>query len=129
MKTLTVFALTLLLAASVCAQNANSSDTTKQGANANAAAPRKRPPIFRASKDQIKQAQTILKQRALYAGDVTGKLDDATREGLKKYQQAENLKVTGTLNGATVEKMNIQMTEKQKETWMKIQASANANTK
>jgi hypothetical protein len=49
---------------------------------------------------------------------------------LKKYQQAENMKVTGTLNAATVEKMNITMTDKQKETWMKIQASqANANTK
>jgi hypothetical protein len=43
-----------------------------------------------------------------------GKLDDATREGLRKYQQAEGLKVTGTLNKITLEKMNIALTDKQK---------------
>jgi hypothetical protein len=40
-----------------------------------------------------------------------GKLDDATREGLRKYQQAEGLKITGTLNKITLEKMNIALTE------------------
>ncbi|HVG28851.1 MAG TPA: peptidoglycan-binding domain-containing protein [Pyrinomonadaceae bacterium] len=121
--------LALLFGGGALAQNTNTSMSAAKPANSNARAPRKYAPIFRASKDQIKQAQTILKQRAFYAGDATGKLDDATREGLRKYQQAESMKVTGTLNGATVEKMNIQMTDKQKETWMKIQASANANTK
>jgi peptidoglycan hydrolase-like protein with peptidoglycan-binding domain len=122
--------LLALLCCGALAQNTNSPTTAAaKPANANARAPRKYAPIFRANKDQIKQAQTILKQRTFYAGDATGKLDDATREGLKKYQQAENMKVTGTLNAATVEKMNITMTEKQKETWQKIQASANANTK
>jgi peptidoglycan hydrolase-like protein with peptidoglycan-binding domain len=121
--------LLALLCGGALAQNNTNSSTTTKPANANARAPRKYAPIFRASKDQIKQAQTILKQRAFYAGDATGKLDDATREGLKKYQQAENMKVTGTLNAATVEKMNITMTDKQKETWRKIQASANANTR
>jgi peptidoglycan hydrolase-like protein with peptidoglycan-binding domain len=122
--------LLALLCCGALAQNTNSSTTAAaKPANANTRAPRKYAPIFRANKDQIKQAQTILKQRTFYAGDATGKLDDATREGLKKYQQAENMKVTGTLNGATIEKMNITMTEKQKETWRKIQASANANTK
>jgi hypothetical protein len=43
-----------------------------------------------------------------------GKLDDATREGLRKYQQAEGLKVTGTLNKVTLEKMNIALTDKQR---------------
>jgi hypothetical protein len=33
---------------------------------------------------------------------------------LKKYQAAEQLKVTGTLNKVTLEKMNIQLTDKQK---------------
>jgi peptidoglycan hydrolase-like protein with peptidoglycan-binding domain len=121
--------LLALLCCGALAQNTNSSTTAAKPANANTRAPRKYAPIFRANKDQIKQAQTILKQRTFYAGDATGKLDDATREGLKKYQQAENMKVTGTLNAATVEKMNITMTEKQKETWQKIQGSANANTK
>ena len=66
------------------------------------------------TKDQINQAQAILKQRGFYAGEQIGKLDDATRDGLRKYQQAEGLKVTGTLNKITLEKMNITLTEKQK---------------
>jgi peptidoglycan hydrolase-like protein with peptidoglycan-binding domain len=110
-----------LFTAGAHAQNTNTASTTKQ-ANTNARPARKHTPVFRANKEQIKQAQTTLKQRAFYAGDATGKLDDATREGLKKYQQAEGLKVTGTLNAATLEKMNIQLTDKQKETWKQIQA-------
>ena len=75
----------------------------------------KRGPVFRATKDQINQAQSLLKSRGFYAGEQIGKLDDATREGLRKYQQAEGIKVTGTLNKLTLEKMNIELTEKQKQ--------------
>ncbi len=74
----------------------------------------KRGPVFRATKEQINQAQALLKTRGFYSGEQLGKLDDATREGLRKYQQAEGLKVTGTLNKVTLEKMNIALTEKQK---------------
>lgn len=129
MRNLIVSILALaLLSVAASAQTASSSTTTRQ-ANANARAPRKYAPIWRASKDQVKQAQSILKGRNFYSGDATGKLDDATREGLKKYQQAEGMKVTGTLNAATVEKMNIQMTDKQRETWKQIQSSAKSNPK
>jgi peptidoglycan hydrolase-like protein with peptidoglycan-binding domain len=121
---LSAFALALFASAAP-AQNANTSSTTKQ-ANANTQPARKRPPVFRANQDQIKQAQAILKQRNFYAGDAAGKLDTATRDGLKKYQQAEGLKVTGTLNAATLGKMNIQLTDKQKETVGKIQAAQSA---
>jgi peptidoglycan hydrolase-like protein with peptidoglycan-binding domain len=108
-----ILTLTLLLlcvfTAGVQAQNSTSTSTksaTKQGT--------KRGPIFRATKEQINQAQAILKERGFYAGEQLGKLDDATRDGLRKYQQAEGLKVTGTLNKITLEKMNITLTEKQK---------------
>ena len=108
-----ILTLTLLLlcvfTAGVQAQNSASTSTksaTKQGA--------KRGPIFRATKEQINQAQAILKERGFYAGEQLGKLDDATRDGLRKYQHAEGLKVTGTLNKITLEKMNIALTEKQK---------------
>jgi peptidoglycan hydrolase-like protein with peptidoglycan-binding domain len=70
--------------------------------------------IFRATKDQINAAQKILKDKGMYGGEETGKLDDATREGLKKYQDDNGLKVTGTLNQVTLEKMGIELTEKQK---------------
>lgn len=55
-----------------------------------------------------------MRSNSLYAGDETGKLDDATRAGLKKYQQANGLNVTGTLNQVTLDKMGIALTDKQK---------------
>lgn len=76
---------------------------------------KKRGPVFRASKEQIMETQKKLKDGGMYAGEQTGKLDDATREGLKKYQEANGLKVTGTLNQVTLEKMGVPLTDKQKE--------------
>ena len=111
-----IFAASLCLSAGAAAQNTN---TPTAAANANAA--RKRGPVFRATKEQVKQAQGILKQRGFYAGEPTGKLDTATRDGLKKYQEAEGLKVTGTLNAATLQKMNVTLTDKQK-VWVAAQA-------
>ena len=105
--TLTVLLL-CVLNAGVQAQNSMSS-ASKTGAKQT-----KRGPVFRATKDQINQAQALLKSRGFYSGDQVGKLDDATRDGLRKYQQAEGLKVTGTLNKITLEKMNITLTDKQK---------------
>lgn len=94
----------------VRSQNSMSASEKKAGTKQTT----KRGPVFRATKEQINQAQVILKTRGFYGGDQIGKLDDATREGLKKYQQAEGLKVTGTLNKLTLEKMNITLTEKQR---------------
>lgn len=76
--------------------------------------PAKKPAVFRATSDQVKEAQKLLKTGSMYSGDETGKLDDATRDGLKKYQEANGLKVTGTLNKVTLEKMGIALTERQK---------------
>lgn len=81
-----------------------------------------RPPIFRANKQQIEAAQNILKQRSFYTGEATGKLSDETRAGLKQFQAAEGIKVTGTLNAPTLEKMKIELTDKQKEVLAKQKA-------
>ena len=115
MKKLLMAALPLLLAfsPSLMAQNTNSSTTTNSSARSTSA-PKKRGPVFRATKEQIKQAQAILKQRGFYAGEQTGKLDDDTRAGLRRYQEAEGLKVTGTLNKLALVKMNITLTDKQR---------------
>jgi peptidoglycan hydrolase-like protein with peptidoglycan-binding domain len=109
----TMLSLLFIFSLVIAAQNTNSSTTTTNS-NSAAKTPRKRGPIFRANKDQIKQAQKILKDRGFYAGEETGKLDADTRAGLKKYQAAENLKVTGTLNKVTLEKMRVALTDKQK---------------
>ena len=116
MKRLIFAFLTLLLAASVsaAAQNTNSSTTNAKQESTKTKPAVKRGPVFRATKEQIRQAQVLLKGRGFYAGTDSGKLDDDTRAGLKKYQEAEALKVTGTLNKATLEKMNIALTDKQK---------------
>lgn len=106
--TLTVLLL-CVFTAGVHAQDSATSSSTKAASKQT-----KRGPVFRATKDQINQAQALLKSRGFYAGEPLGKLDDATREGLRKYQQAEGLKITGTLNKITLEKMNIALTDKQK---------------
>jgi peptidoglycan hydrolase-like protein with peptidoglycan-binding domain len=122
MKKLLTATLVALLSLSVFAATQDtSSSTTKQGTNANAT--KKRGPVFRATKEQIKQTQAILKTRGFYSGEAAGKLDAPTRDGLKKYQEAEGLKVTGTLNAATLQKMNIALTDKQ-NAWMAAQSQS-----
>jgi peptidoglycan hydrolase-like protein with peptidoglycan-binding domain len=71
--------------------------------------------IFRATKEQITEAQKMLKAKAMFSGEESGKLDDGTRDGLRKFQEANGLKVTGTLNQVTLEKMGIALTDRQKE--------------
>jgi peptidoglycan hydrolase-like protein with peptidoglycan-binding domain len=76
---------------------------------------RTRGPVFRATKEQISQAQKIMKARGLFRGSESGKLDDATRDAVRSYQETSGLKVTGTLNAATLAKMGITLTDKQRE--------------
>lgn len=116
MKKLLVAVLSLLVAVSLTAatQNQNANTNSNRGSSNSNKANTNRRPVFRATKDQIKQAQAILKQRAFYSGEQIGKLDDNTRAGLRKYQEAEGLKVTGTLNKVTLEKMGVALTDKQK---------------
>jgi hypothetical protein len=87
---------------------AKTSNSSSSGSTA------KRPAPFRANEDQIKAAQKILIDGKLYTGTQSGDLDEATRDGLKKYQDANKLKVTGTLNAQTLEKMGIALTDAQK---------------
>jgi peptidoglycan hydrolase-like protein with peptidoglycan-binding domain len=105
-----ILTLTLLLCLFTTGAMAQSTTSTQTGTKSGA----KRGPVFRATKEQINQAQAILKSRGFYGGEQIGKLDEATRDGLRKYQQAEGLKITGTLNKITLEKMNIALTDKQK---------------
>jgi peptidoglycan hydrolase-like protein with peptidoglycan-binding domain len=76
--------------------------------------PKKAAP-FHATKDQITAAQKLLKQMSMFSGDEDGKFSDPFRDGLRKFQTAKNMKVTGTLNAATLDKMGIPLTDKQKE--------------
>ena len=111
MKKLLAVSLSLLTFLPIALAGQKSTSSTGASATATGS---KRGPIFRATKEQIKQAQTILKARGFYSGDTTAKLDDATRGGLREYQKAEGIKVTGTMNKLTLEKMGIELTDKQK---------------
>lgn len=75
----------------------------------------KRPAPFRANTEQIEAAQKILRDGKMLTGGEDGKLDDLTREGLGKYQEANKIKVTKTLNAGTLDKMGIALTDKQKD--------------
>jgi peptidoglycan hydrolase-like protein with peptidoglycan-binding domain len=96
------------------ASGGDASSKSKSAATTSDEKPKKAP-VFRANKEQVMAAQKLLKKESMYAGDETGKLDDPTREGLKKFQDAKGMKVTGTLNAATLQKMGIPLTDKQKE--------------
>jgi len=109
----TILSLLFVSSIAIAAQNPNGSSTTNS-TSITSKTTKKRGPVFRANKDQVKRAQKILSDHGFYAGEQTGKLDPDTRGSLKKYQTAESLKVTGTLNKVTLEKMGITLTDKQK---------------
>ena len=104
----------ILLTLAVLLFGLNSFAQPSQPTPAASRAPSQKKQIFRASKDQITQVQTMLKEKKLYAGEASGKLDDPTRASIKSYQKDNGLRTTGTLNRATLEKMGIELDEKQK---------------
>jgi len=106
--------VSLLSVAAVSAQTQTSTTVSPSAVAGSKASAGKRGPVFRANKDQVTAAQTKLKTKGLYDGDATGKLDPATRDSIKNYQQDNGLRATGTLNRATLEKMGIELTDKQK---------------
>lgn len=74
----------------------------------------KRPAFFKATDDQIKALQTKLKEAKLFSGEANGERSDELKAAVKKYQEANDLNPTGGINGATLQKMGIALTDKQK---------------
>jgi peptidoglycan hydrolase-like protein with peptidoglycan-binding domain len=64
-----------------------------------------KPVFFRANKKQIQDTQHFLKENLFYKGEISGKFNRETRNSLKKFQKAEKLKITGTINTETFEKI------------------------
>lgn len=71
--------------------------------------------IFRATNEQVMQVQTMLKEKNKYTGEVDGKFSKDFRDAIKVFQGENDLSKTGTLNRATLEKMGVQLNEKQLE--------------
>jgi len=114
MKKLILFIALLAISTLTAAAQGASSTSTASAANASSTAEKKRGPVFRPTKDQIKQVQQMLKDKKLYAGEPSGKYDDDTRTGIKSFQKDNGLKQTGTLNRATLEKFGVALTDSQK---------------
>ncbi len=95
-------------------ESSPASAESEKGKDSSAKSSKSKAPIFRATVDQIKAAQKMLKSKSMYNGEESGKLNDDTRTGLKKFQEDNGVKVTGTLNAVTLEKMGIPLTDKQK---------------
>ncbi len=77
------------------------------------ASPKPKKPVFRATKDQVTAVQTKLKTANLYTGEITGKSNVDFKTAVKSWQKDNGLKANGSLNRATLEKMGIELTEKQ----------------
>lgn len=56
----------------------------------------------------IKEAQQALKDKGYDPGAVDGVMGAKTKEALKSFQSASNLKATGTLDAQTAEKLGVQ---------------------
>lgn len=106
-----VISISLFFAAAVFAQGTT---TTASTTTASTGATAKKPAVFRPTKDQIEQVQTILKEKKLYNGEADGKYNTPTRTGIKSFQKDNGLTQTGTLNRATLEKFGVELTENQK---------------
>ncbi|MCS6884523.1 MAG: peptidoglycan-binding domain-containing protein [Acidobacteriota bacterium] len=59
--------------------------------------------------ETIQKAQQALKDKGFYKGQVTGKMDAATREAIKSFQQQQGLKPTGRLNKDTRQALGIEL--------------------
>jgi Putative peptidoglycan binding domain len=55
----------------------------------------------------IRHTQSVLAQAGYYSGELTAKWDDKTIDSLKKFQAANNLPVTGTLDPETIRKLGL----------------------
>ncbi len=70
--------------------------------------------IFRATSEQIIQIQDMLKKKGTFKGESDGRFTKDFRDAVKIYQGENDLTKTGTLNRATLEKMGVELTDKQK---------------
>jgi murein L,D-transpeptidase YcbB/YkuD len=98
--------VSLILGVSINAQTTQPADSPTPKVNAETKPKRQN---FRANKEQITQAQKMLKVAE------SGKMDAETKAAVKIYQGENGLRKSGSLNRATLEKMNIALTDAQKE--------------
>lgn len=113
MRKLILTALVCLLLTNIGSAQTGTTDTESNPEKPGAVSKR-RGPVFRATKEQVSQVQTILREKGIYKGEIDGKFSSDFRSAIKSFQIDIGLKKTGTLNRATLEKAGIELTDKQK---------------
>ncbi len=72
--------------------------------------------IVSPSKENIKQMQDGLQKLGLYRGKQTGKLDETTKQAIKKFQKDNNIKpATGVVNEKTLTALSRQLKKLEKQ--------------
>lgn len=59
------------------------------------------------NQQNIRKVQETLRDKGYYSAEIDGILGPKTREGIRQYQKAENLPVTGRLDAATAGKFGV----------------------
>lgn len=70
-------------------------------------APAATPQNVELSPSLIRRVQTVLKSDKLYRGRVDGIWGPATQHGVTQFQQKNNLQATGSIDGPTLDAMNL----------------------
>ena len=65
------------------------------------------PGAFAHDRGDTKKVQETLRDKGYYTGPVDGMMGPQTRAAIRQYQQAENLPVTGRLDGDTAGKLGV----------------------
>lgn len=111
---LTATALCLFLTLSLYAQTGSGDGSGTKAGAADSSATKTRRKAFRPTKTQITEAQTRLGADGTYEGPADGRYNNDFRAALRKYQETNGLERTGRLDEATLGKMGIGLTDRQK---------------
>lgn len=66
---------------------------------------------FKLSKEESIALQNALSKDGFYKGTASGVIDAATKQALRDYQKANQLKITGEPNKETLDKLGVAFTE------------------
>lgn len=87
--------------------NQQAAVTTPPPAPPPAPAPAATPQNVELSPSLIRRVQTVLKRDGMYRGRVDGIWGPMTQRGVTRFQQKNNLQATGSIDGPTLDAMNL----------------------
>ena len=115
---------TLIVLAAALASAAQTSPSGPAAQPSSIASTSTKTTVFRPTKDQVRQGQTILKEQKLYTGQATGLYNDDTRAAIRAFQKANGLDINGKFDPPTLKKMNVSMSAPAAKTTLASTGSA-----